>query len=124
MKKRDIIKPDPSLRSNLMAFGYECGKGWYPLIEKTLDKIEAALPPEMKDDFQVLQIKEKWGMLTIYTSSETEEIEKILKEATAESCKICEHCGNPANLVVEHGWYVTICPDCLNKMRDERKKYE
>lgn len=115
MKIRKIIKPDGTLRTNLMSFGFDCGRGWYPLIEETLDKIEALLPED--SDFEILQVKEKWGMLEIYTNWSTDEIDDIITSAREKSIKICEACGAPGNLMVNNGWYVTLCAECDEKRR-------
>jgi hypothetical protein len=37
-KKYTIIKPDPTLKNNLMAWGFMCDAGWHPLIHELLDK--------------------------------------------------------------------------------------
>src|SRR3972149_11819745 len=120
MKQRSIIKPDPNLQNNLMAFGFDCGEVWYPLIEETLDKIEKELEnyPELKNDFEITQIKEKFGMLVIYTSFITDEIEKIIDEAENKSMTICEVCGESGELRERNHWLVTLC----DKHFEERNK--
>jgi hypothetical protein len=67
LNKYSIINPDPTLRNNLMAFGIEAEKGWYPLIIELLDKIQSIVDanPEYID-LQVVQIKEKFGSLRVY----------------------------------------------------------
>ena len=40
MKKYSICKPDPTLKNNLLAFGFECNRGWLPLIYELLDKLQ------------------------------------------------------------------------------------
>ena len=46
MEQKDIIskywffKPDPNLQNNLIAFGFECGSGWYSLIDELCLKIQ------------------------------------------------------------------------------------
>ncbi len=62
------INPDPTMKNNLMAFGWECLEGWYPLIQELIDilvKID-------KPDFELLQVKEKYGCY----DSETEVLTK------------------------------------------------
>ena len=112
MKKYSIINPDPTLKDNLMAFGFECSEGWYPLIYETLDKIQAIVDRDNLD-LEITQIKEKFGELRIYTSGYTDEIEDIIQEATKKSLKTCEVCGEPGKLVEIHGWWMTRCEKCL-----------
>ena len=40
MKDYTFIRPDPYLQNNLMAFGFECGTGWHPLIIELFDKLQ------------------------------------------------------------------------------------
>lgn len=112
MKKRKIIKPDPTLRNNLMAFGYECDKGWYPLIEECLDRIEKALekhPDNEYGNFMIMQVKEKFGGLRIYANFYYEDVRDIIEECEEKSYHVCEVCGEPGKLRVYHYWYKTLC---------------
>ena len=62
MRKYTIIDPDPTLQNNLMAFEFETGKGWFPMIMELMDKIQDIVDvnPEYKD-LRVAQVKEKFG---------------------------------------------------------------
>ena len=117
MKNYTFIRPDPELQNNLMAFGFECGKGWYPLIIELFDKIQEIVDnnPEYAD-LEVLQVKEKWGWLTIYWNYYWEEIENLTDEYQEKSLHICERCGGEENVSMRnhHGWYVTLCQNCEN----------
>jgi formylmethanofuran dehydrogenase subunit E len=110
MKQYGIIRPDPTLQSNLMAFGYECNDGWYSLIEELLDKIQAIVDktPEIKD-LEVLQIKEKYASLRVYLSYETDEISDLIEEYTKKSTITCEVCGEPGSVREDRHWYKTLC---------------
>lgn len=115
MKSYDFIKPDPTLQNNLMAFGYDCGKGWHPLIEQLFDKIQLLLETtssEYKDNFQIMQVKEKFGTLRVYVSGGSEEIYNLLDEYEALSAYICEKCGEYGNLIEINGWWSTLCNKC------------
>ena len=114
MKRYSIINPDPKLRNNLMAFGFECGRGWLPLVFETLDKIQAIVDRD-KLDLEITQVKEKYGELRIYTSSYTEEIDEIIQEATDKSVTICEQYGKDGQLVRFGSWYMTRCEECLEQ---------
>jgi ribosomal protein S14 len=112
MKKYSIIKPDPSMKNNLMAFGFMCGKGWYPLIYETLDKIQAVVDRDGLD-LEITEVKEKFGELRIYTSTYSEKIYKIIQKASEKSTQTCEICGQPGALIEINGWYMTRCEECL-----------
>lgn len=124
MKKRKIINPDPDFQNNLMAFGFDCGKGWHPLIEETLDLIEQQ---DLPDYFEITQIKEKFGELLIYCNVYFDAIEDIIESATKKSITICEYCGKSAKLrLINDWWFTTLCDKCLQKrlQEDDTMTYE
>jgi hypothetical protein len=122
MKKYYFLKPDPSLQSNLMAFGFECGSGWYPIIEEVFDKLEKLIEEMPKEerkhfqkDFEILQVKEKLGGLRIYVNIYTDEIIEIIREAGEKALKTCEICGKPGKIREINHWYFTNCDEHYNK---------
>lgn len=95
-----------------LAFGIECGDGWFDLIHGLCQSIKGANPPE---EFAVLQVKEKFGGLRFYYNFGNEEIGKLVGEAEEESYKICEQCGTRDDVTVEGSWILTLCKKCRNK---------
>lgn len=98
---------DPS--QTCMAFGIECGDGWYGLLEKLCEDIAASNPPE---DFRFAQIKEKFGGLTVYVDFGNEKIFSLTTEVEQESYKVCEFCGTRDNVTSEGSWILTLCSTC------------
>ena len=84
---RGIYKP---MTETAMCWGFECGDGWYDIIYKLCEDIEKMKLPE---EFEVMQVKEKYGTLRFYTSGSTDEIEDRIDKAEQESAKTCEWCG-------------------------------
>lgn len=115
MKEFSFIKPDPTLKNNLMAFGWECDLGWNPMITELFEKIQLLVDtnPEYKD-FEVLQVKEKLGELRVYCSSYPEDIDKLIDECVDKSYHTCEICGNEGRIrQKEKGrWLKTLCDIC------------
>ena len=109
-KKYTIIKPDPDLKNNLMAFGFDIGKGWMPLLIELLDKIQMLVNnnPEYVD-VEIVQIKEKFAQLRVYLNYYYKEIEDLIEEYTEKSVHICELCGETGETRNLHGWYMTLC---------------
>ena len=109
-KKYTIIKPDPDLKNNLMAFGFDIGKGWMPLLIEMLDKIQMLVNnnPEYAD-VEIVQVKEKFAQLRVYLNYYYEEIEDLIEEYTEKSVHICELCGETGETRNLHGWYMTLC---------------
>lgn len=105
-----ILNPDPTLQNNLLAFGMECGIGWYPLIEHLIADLDERFP---EYEIHVTQIKEKFGTLRFYVASATEEAYRIIDHYEYMSAFICEECGALwAENKERHGWYKTLCKKC------------
>jgi hypothetical protein len=80
------------------------GKGWEHLVRKIYNaKIGLGIP------VGIIQVKEKFGGLRIYTDYYVKEIEDVIIEAGKESFTTCEECGNTGTLVKLNGWYKTRC---------------
>lgn len=107
---------DLSIHENLMPFGFECGDGWFTLIDELSTTIERILKEhddeEWSQDFVVTQVKEKYGTLRFYTSSTPDEIHWVIEFAEAMSATICELCGNPGKPNNDCGWISTLCKEC------------
>ena len=100
--------PIPSL-----CFGIECGEGWHNLILKLSEKLEALilqLPEVARAGVYVTQVKEKYGTLRFYMSTETDEMSDAIRFAEAESEVTCEICGKPGRTEGE-SWLSTVCPE-------------
>lgn len=92
------------------------GKGWYGLIVMT-----NALLSEIYPDYDIDQIKEKFGGLRYYVSCDTslqlQDPEKydrffaIVRKCQAISYLICEKCGAKGELRKEL-WHKTLCNEC------------
>lgn len=96
-------------------------KGWYKTFGK--DLLKELRKQLVKDGllykFRIRDIKEKWGVLEIYTNYRTEGVGKILDKYTALSRKTCIYCGKPAEYCTK-GWVRYICEDCLNKLNNNK----
>lgn len=94
----------------------DCGRGWYPLIVETDQKL-AAIDPT----YEVHQVKEKFGGLRYYFGTHTDcdydAASAIESEAEARSFTICEVCGASGDDVTTGGtgWITTRCAGCRDK---------
>ena len=100
------INPDPTLKNNLMAFGWECDKGWYPLIRELIEKLD-----KLPEEIEVLQVKEKYATLRFYVNGVSEKAYGIIEDYSLFSGHICEYCGEfwTAEVRESHHWYKTLC---------------
>ena len=88
-----------------------CARGWYPIIVK-LDEQIAAIDP----DYQVMQVKEKYGTLRYYcTGDEAGVIFDLVNEAEQQSAVTCESCGAPGKMHERGYWLRTLCSDCASR---------
>lgn len=93
-----------SIQRTLMPFGFECGDGWFDIIWRLCENIDSLAGPE----FEVMQVKEKFGGLRFYTYNGSPEIDKMIEQAESESYKTCEVCGEPGKPQGK-SWIKTVC---------------
>lgn len=99
-----------------MRRGFECGDGWFDLIYKLSQDIEAVaretgLKPDSPDWPLCRQVKEKFGTIRFYVFNCLDErIRELIGSAYEQSCKICEYCGKPCERATDGG-IAAMCPD-------------
>lgn len=96
-------------------FGFECGDGWFWLLDKLMGQIYSYCEWNKVDVPNVLQIKEKYGRLCFYISGGNNLINGMIMMAESLSSKICETCGTHHNVGQTIGWVYTICEVCREK---------
>ena len=114
--------------ASLMIHGFECGDGWYNLLNTTFRKIKKYYInkySEIPNRFYIIQVKQKYGLLRIYSSLVDKEVFDILDEAEAKSSRVCELCGKKGKLREDLHYIRTLCDDCYKmKLREEREEME
>jgi hypothetical protein len=103
-----------------MAWGFECGPGWFKILEELCEKV-GNIP-----GFKFAQVKEKFGMLTVYyngpdTKEDRDIVRAAIGEAEEKSLKTCEACGEPGKRISNRGWLSTECKKCkaLSDIRED-----
>jgi len=105
-----------SMGTTCMCWGFP-GDGWEPLIRRLSEKLERAieaLPEDMREHCCAMQVKEKFGTLRFYLTTETDEMSAWIREAEDESARTCEECGAPGKLRGT-GWLYTACDEHVQK---------
>ena len=94
-------------------FPMEWGNGWcYPWYV-TCTK----LLTEVKSDFHIEQLKEKWGYANVYYSGGiTQYGQQLIEQFEEESKEICENCGKPGKIYYD-GWAKCLCSECYKQCR-------
>jgi hypothetical protein len=90
---------------------FECDDGWFDIIDTA-----ALLIGKQPGKFVAAQIKEKFGGLRFYISSDADEtavstVYAIIDMAEHLSFRVCEVCGRPGTLR-RGGWVRTLCDTC------------
>ena len=94
------------LHVNLMQFGFDCGEGWFEILENLFLNIEAYSRQLLEQGRSIdklpsaAQVKEKWGTLCVYIDNTDEHIETLIQAAGGRSCVTCEICGNPGKIII------------------------
>ena len=102
--------------------------GWQKFAPQMMDELFNALGPYV-EDFEVRQIKEKYGSLTVYwgwkcrdytdeENNDRKEIDDAVKNIVEKYRKISDHtcvqCGGKATLL-STGWVLPFCSDCYDR---------
>lgn len=105
------------IHKNITSFGFDCGDGWFQIIEALSLEIEKIALRQreagIEEDFlpRVKRIKQKFGTLRFYVHNNTQEIQELIEEAQAQSAITCEQCGNPGKIGGED-YIRVLCDAC------------
>lgn len=100
-----------------IVYGFECGNGWYHLLDKLMDKL---VEIDTEKELVIFQVKEKFAGLRFYIETYPNDEDKIaaikvaIDDAEEKSFRTCESCGSPGK-VRKGGWLSTLCDSCHNK---------
>ena len=106
-----------SIQESLISFGFECQDGWFDLVwnlSEKLEKLILELPADHRDVCCASQVKEKYGTLSLYMHSATEEMYDLIDKAEYKSAVTCEVCGNNGFLFT-YGWCKVRCIEHMDK---------
>jgi hypothetical protein len=117
---------DEPLTQNLMGFGFECGDGWFNLIDNLCSILTHDIEHNDEPQIKAVQIKEKYGTLRFYVQGASPRQYGMIDFAEYLSGAICEECGLPGELCTTtgnyYGWYRTLCSECA--INSKYKKIE
>lgn len=95
---------------------FECSGGWRFLLGDLLQRIAATLTNEEKQDFQVTQVKEKFGTLRFYTYAGNERVDALVESAEHASEITCDVCAGRGRLR-NSGWVSVRCDEHVDYRR-------
>jgi hypothetical protein len=113
------------MRTTAMCWGFECGDGWYNILDQLCGNIQSHIDWSIKNNAwdvekdsknirsvvpQVVaaQVKEKFGSLRFYYDGGDDYIRGLSVMAESMSMVTCETCGAPGQ-TRGRGWMYTAC---------------
>ena len=94
---------------------YNLPEGWLQLFLQCCEDIYKVLKNiDYVDKFYFVQIKEKYGRMTLYCHGATKEIEDIVYKYGMLSEQVCSICGKPANIMT-YGYVCPYCSECAQR---------
>lgn len=111
-KYKEIASKYDFLSTSLIS---EVPKGWLNLVDEMAEKIQEEIEKSNIKTFIVMQMKEKCGMLTVYSFGANDVIDNIVLEYEKKSKTVCCECGKPATKI-SLGWICPWCNDCAEKI--------
>ena len=103
------------MRETAMCWGFDCGDGWYNIIDTLCATIQNREYNNKRNNIQfapvvATQVKEKYGTLRFYYTGGDDYIEGAVAMAEYLSEVTCEICGSPGK-IRDRGWTRTLCDE-------------
>lgn len=112
-----FAKRNASMKETCMCWGFECGDGWFWLLDNLCKALQSHVdnchpqPPQIVAE----QVKEKYGTLRFYVSGGDLTHSGMIDFAERLSGEICEECGSTKNVGCTSGWVSVRCEECAKK---------
>lgn len=129
------------MKETLMCWGFECGDGWYKILDSLCGQIQHHIdwshknkefdlkwnrehpdePREVREPVTqvvAVQIKEKFGGLRFYYDGGDDQIFGMVRMAESWAANTCEECGESGTMR-SGGWIRTLC----DKHEEERQEF-
>ena len=103
----------PNLFRQYPRSGFDLRPGWETLVHCLCHVLECEikrLPEEVRADVQCAQVKEKFGGLRFYMTSQSPAMDGAISVAESMSFHLCETCGKPGK-PRQGGWILTLCDE-------------
>jgi hypothetical protein len=110
-----IHNPGEPPHNPISLFIFECGDGWYNIIDQLCANIQSHIDWEESRGIAISQVvaeqvKEKFGTLRFYVRGGDEYIDALINMAESMSGVTCEACGKPGTTGGK-GWISTMCEE-------------
>jgi len=108
-----MVNRNKNMQETCMCWGFECGDGWFQILNQLMGNIQHHIDWKNKDGEVVKQVtldqvKEKFGTLRFYYTGGDDYIRGLVSMAESMSGITCETCGKPGTRT-SGGWIKTAC---------------
>ena len=108
-----MVNRNKSMIETCMCWGFDCGDGWFNILNQLMGSIQHHLDWKNKnglvvDQVTLDQVKEKFGTLRFYYSGGDDVVDGMVRLAESMTCVTCEVCGSPGTQN-SSGWITTLC---------------
>ena len=111
---KQLLDKHPNVFKQELPHGIECKYGWSGILGWLCDQLNKERLPE---NFSLVQVKNKFGLLTIYADGATTECLEWIDIAEYASSFTCELCGSTINTKLrKDGWMQVRCDLCQQKV--------
>ena len=87
----------------------DVGDGWFTLLDCLLEQLQTRARSGLDPQPVAEQIKEKYGELRVYLKVYSDAQDQLIEFAATLSCRTCDVCGSPGELLKNAGWLRTRC---------------
>ena len=110
-----MVNREKSMMETCMCWGFECGDGWFNILDQLMGNIQHHIDWKNKKEEVVAQVtldqvKEKFGTLRFYYTGGDDVIDGMVRMAESMSGVTCEECGNLGKRI-GGGWVTTLCEE-------------
>ena len=110
-----MVNRNKSEMETTMCWGFECGDGWFQILNQLMGCIQHHIDWKNKKEEVVPQVtldqvKEKFGTLRFYYTGGDDYIDGLVSMAESMSGVTCETCGKPGTSS-GGGWIKTLCEE-------------
>ena len=108
-----MVNRNKDMMETCMCWGFECGDGWFQILNQLMGNIQHHIDWKNKDGEVVPQVtldqvKEKFGRLRFYYTGGDDYVRGLVSMAESMSGITCEECGKPGTQT-SGGWIKTVC---------------
>ena len=108
-----MVNRNKDMKETCMCWGFECGDGWFQILNQLMGNIQHHIDWKNKDGEVVPQVtldqvKEKFGRLRFYYTGGDDYVRGLVSMAESMSGITCEECGKPGTQT-SGGWIKTVC---------------